>query len=352
MAIFSIPNVKLCGISACVPSNEVSNHDYEFISDKERESLVKNIGVEKRRVRKDATLTTSDMCFASAKKLMETLKWDKQEIGLLIFVSQSNDYIIPNTSGILQHRLGLPKTCMAMDVGMGCSGYVYGLATIAGLIHSGMIKKALLLVGDISTSNVSYRDKSAYPLFGDAGTATALEYQPGAEEIRFNMQSDGAGYDAIIIPSGGMRNPVSEKSFELRSYSEGIERSDLHVAMNGIDVFNFALREVAPNIKALAERYTLSIEEANFVVFHQANKLINNTIRKILKISPDKTPTSLAKFGNTSSASIPLTMVSEISEPLRTGKCKLILSAFGVGLSWGTVFITTENLVIPELIEI
>ena len=352
MAIFSISNVAMRGVAACVPANEVSNMDYAFITDKERESLVKNIGVNKRRVRADNTLTTSDLCYESAEKLIEELGWDKKEIGLLVFVSQSRDYIIPSTSGILQDRLGLPKACMALDVSLGCSGYVYGLSTVAGLVSSGMIEKALLLVGDISTSNTSYTDKSTYPLFGDAGTATALEYNEEAPKIHFNLESDGAGYEAIIIPAGGMRNPISKDSFEMKSYGEGIERSDIHVALDGIEVFNFSLREVAPNIKKLAKATGKEIQDFDYVIFHQANKLINKTIRKMIKMPEEKAPDSLRKFGNTSGASVPLTMVSEIRENLIHGETKLILSAFGIGLSWGTVFIETKDLVVPALIEL
>jgi len=352
MAIFSISNVAFRGVSACVPANEVSNSDYELITEKERESLAKNIGVNKRRVRATEATTTSDLCFEAAEKLIAELQWDKKEISLLIFVSQSRDYIIPSTSGILQDRLGLPKTCMALDINLGCSGYVYGLANAGALISAGMISKALLLVGDVSTSNTSYYDKSTYPLFGDAGTATALEYNESATPIDFNLQSDGGGYDAIIIPDGGMRSPIKKESFDLVKYGEGIERTGIDVALNGIEVFNFSLREVAPNIKKLSKHYDKPISDFDYVIFHQANKLINNTIRKMIKVEPEKVPVSLDKFGNTSCASIPLTMVSEIRESLRTEHKKLILSAFGIGLSWGTVFLETENIVVPELIEI
>lgn len=352
MAIFSISNVAMRGVAACVPANEVSNMDYELITEKERESLVKNIGVNKRRVRKDATVTTSDLCYEAAEKLITELGWEKKEIEMLVFVSQSPDYIIPNTSGILQERLGLSKSCMATDVKMGCSGYVYGLSTVASMVNSGMIKKALLLVGDISTCNTAYTDKSTYPLFGDAGTASAFEYDSGAPAIDFNLESDGAGYDAIIIPAGGLRNPMTEESFKLKNHGEGIERSDFHVALNGIEVFNFSLREVAPNIKKLAKKTGKEIQDFDYVIFHQANKLINRTIRKMIKMPEEKAPDSLRKFGNTSGASVPLTMVSEIRENLRQGETKLILSAFGIGLSWGTVFIETKDLVVPALIEI
>jgi len=326
--------------------------DYELITEKERESLVKNIGVNKRRVRKDDTVTTSDLCYEAAEKLINDLEWDRAEIEMLVFVSQSPDYIIPNTSGILQERLGLPKSCMATDVKMGCSGYVYGMSTVASMLQTGMVKKALLLVGDISTCNTAYTDKSTYPLFGDAGTATAFEYDENAAVMDFNLQSDGAGYDAIIIHAGGMRNPMTEESFTVKNHGDGIDRSDFHVALNGIEVFNFSLREVAPNIKKLAKAKEKDIQDYDYVVFHQANKLINKTIRKMIKMPEEKAPDSLRKFGNTSGASVPLTMVSEIAEDLKDGKTKLILSAFGIGLSWGTIFIETENLVIPDLIEI
>jgi 3-oxoacyl-[acyl-carrier-protein] synthase-3 len=351
MALFSLQGIKISGISAAVPRNRESNADYKWISVKERESLIKNIGVETRRVAEKGT-TTSDLCMVAAEKLLDELRWERTEIELLIFVSQSRDYLVPTTACIVQDRLALPHSCLALDIGLGCSGYVYGLSVIGSMMQSGVIKKALLMVGDISTLTTCYRDKSTYPLFGDVGTVTALEYNVDAPEMHFNLQTDGSGYKALMIHDGGARNVMSRQSFEIKKIGKGIYRSKLHLELDGIEVFNFTLREVVPNIKKLLNHTGLTLAEMDWVVFHQANRLINETLRKMLKLESEKVPYSMRDFGNTSGASVPLTMITALKEPLETSKRKLLLSAFGVGLSWGSAIIETDHLCIPDLLEV
>ena len=350
MAIFSIPGVRLAGIAAAVPKKEVSNLDYHWVSEKDREMLVKTVGVEKRRVAEPGT-TTSDLCIAAAEQLITGLGWDKNEIELLIFISQSRDYIIPSTSGIIQHKLGLPHSCVAFDIGLGCSGWVYGISAMAGMMQATRIKKGLLLVGDISTLTASYRDKSTYPLFGDAATVTAFELDENVSPIHFNLESDGSGFDAIIIPDGGLRNFISKKSFDYKKYGEGIYRTNFQIALNGIEVFNFALREVVPNAKKLLQSLSKTTSDFDYFVMHQANLLMNETIRKMMKVDKEKVPYSIRNYGNTSSASIPLTIVVQLREQIISRKVQLLTSGFGVGLSWGSVAIEIDKVVCPELVE-
>ena len=352
MAIFSIPDIRIAGIAASVPKKEVSTGDYDLLSEKEQQTFIKTVGVEKRRVA-DPGMTTSDLCFEAAKKLIQGLDWKTEDIELLIFVSQSRDYLIPATAGILQDRLGLPKTCMALDISLGCSGYVYGLSVMGRMMSGGAIKKGLFLVGDVSTQNTSYKDKSTYPLFGDAGTATALEFKGGAPEMTFNLQTDESGYEAIIIRDGGIRNFASqESSFEYEQISEGISRNKFHIALNGMEVFNFSLREVGPNVRAALENAGVNIEEIDYFVMHQANKIMNESVRKKLKIDPKKHPYSIEKYGNTSSASIPLTIVSVLAEEVSGKSLNMLFSGFGVGLSWGSVVLKTDKIYCPEVIEL
>jgi 3-oxoacyl-[acyl-carrier-protein] synthase-3 len=347
MAIYSTPNVKISGISACVPKKIVYNADYKWISEKERKNLIKTIGVEQKHHVKKGT-TTSDLCYVSANGLIEELGWDKSEIDLIVFVSQTRDYLVPATACILQERLGLPQTCMALDVNMGCSGYNYGLSVVSGMMTNGGVRKALLLTGDVSSIG-SYRDKTVYPLFGDAGTATAFEYKKGAPDIFFNHQTDGKGYRAIIIPEGGFRKLPTRKTFDYKSYGKGVIRTESHVVLDGIAVFNFSLREVAPNIKKLLKHANKEIKDFDYFVFHQANYLMNNTIRRMLKIDKDKFPFSLKDYGNTSSASIPLTIVTQLKEQAKTKKLSILLAGFGVGLSWGSNIIEIDKVTVPEI---
>jgi len=351
MALFSLPNLRIAGIAATVPTNREHNSDYKWISAKERESIIKNIGVETRRVAPKG-MTTADLCVTAAEKLLGDLQWDRSGIDLLIFVSQSRDYLVPTTACIVQDRLKLPHSCVAFDIGMGCSGYVYGLSVMAGMMQSGAIRRGLLMVGDISSITTAYRDKSTYPLFGDVGTVTAVEFAEGAPAWDFNLQTDGSGYKALIIQDGGARNRLSRKSFDFKKVSKGIHRSRLNLELDGIEVFNFSLREVVPNVKALLNHTGRDLQSVDYLVFHQANRLINETLRKMLRIGPEKVPYSLREFGNTSGSSVPLTMVTALQEPLRRGNVNLMLTAFGVGLSWGSVLLQTGPLCVPDLLEI
>ena len=351
MAYLTIPNIQISAISACVPKNKECNRDYDWISDKERDLLIQTTGIEYRRIA-PTHITTSDMCFASAENILNTLNINRDEIEILLFVSQSPDYFLPATSIILQDKLKLSKTTMAFDIQLGCSGYVYGLSVISNLMNSGKFKKGLLLVGDKSSFSPAKTDKSTYPIFGDAGTATLLEYDSTAEEMHFNLQSDGSGYKAIIIPDGGMRNSYNEESDKMIEVAPGIVRNRKNLELDGIEVFNFSLREAVPNITNLLQHNQTNIEQYDFFIFHQANKLMNESIRKKLKIDPKKVPYSLKQFGNTSSASIPLTMVTELANEFSNKKTTILLSAFGVGLSWASASVTCNNLKCLPLIEI
>ncbi len=351
MACFSIPNIRIKGIAAAVPQQEVSNWDYEKLTEKERRMLVKTTGVEKRRVAPKG-MATSDLCFEAAEQLLEKLEWQKEDIQILIFLSQSRDYYLPATSIILQDRLGLSKSCLAFDIGLGCSGYVYGLSVIGSMMATTGLKKGLLMMGDISSATCSPDDKSTYPLFGDAGTVSAIELDADAPPMHFNLKSDGSGYEAIIIPDGGIRNLVSEQSFEVKQIADGIERCNLNLALDGVDVFNFSITQVHPSIRELYEFANTNTEHYDYFLMHQANKLMNETIRKKLKFEPEKVPYSIAKYGNTSSASIPLTIVSELSDEVSSKPLSLLLSGFGVGLSWGAVSIETAPIVCLPVIEV
>ena len=246
MAILEFKNVRIAGISAGVPKNIISNYTLkqgEDISvDYTPEAFVEATGVKQRHC--SETLCTSDLCYAAAEKLISELGWDKSEIEAIIFVSQTADYFLPATACILQDRLGLSRECYAEDVALGCSGWVYGLSNVASLVSSGAIKKALLLAGDAKKRAKMKRD----PLFGDAGTATAIEFVEGEIGFKFHFGTDGSGYDAIITPDGGSRNQVSHKSFELKEY-EGKMMHSLQTHMKGMDVFSFGITTAPKSIK-------------------------------------------------------------------------------------------------------
>lgn len=346
MPFLSFKNVQVAGLSAGVPENVISNlenNDSNFSESYNKEDFVKMTGVAERR--HSWHLTTSDLCYEAAEKLISDLKWDKNDIQGIIFVSQTTDYILPATSCILQDRLKLPTDCFAEDIALGCSGWVYGLATAAALMQGGGIKKMLLMSGD-AKDHYPTND----PLFGHAGTVTALEYKEGAEGLQFEFGTDGSGFDAIIIPDGGSRNQVTADSF-IEEEIDGKRYTRLQSRLKGMDVFAFGISTAPKSVKRLAEHFGFDYQDADFFVFHQANQKMNNMIVKKLKLDPEKVPSCMEHFGNTSSASIPLTIVTQLQQQIKAGPLKFICCGFGVGLSWGSVAFSTNKAVISDLVE-
>ena len=344
MAFLEVRNVRIAGMSAGVPKRVVNNLEQfnNYSKEYDAAEFVEQTGVLERRV---DNITTSDLCVPAAIKLMQDIGWQKDEVEAILFVSQNADYILPATACIIQERLGLSKECYAMDIAMGCSGWVYGLSSAASLMQNGTIRKALLMCGD-------GKRRSEYdgPLFGFAGTVTALAYDEGCGSMKFHLGTDGSSYDAIIIPDGGARNQVTPKSFELEEV-DGKMVHRLATWMKGMDVFAFGISTVPKSVKKLAEHFQLDYLDCDYYVFHQANMKMNDLIMKKLKLPVEKVPSCMYHFGNTSSASIPLTIVNQLG-----GKCQghksFLCCGFGVGLSWGTVVFDTDNLVLSELVEV
>ena len=335
MAFLKFEGVRIAGVSAAVPRETERNAELpQFEGAPEALALfVENVGVRERRVSRERNVCASDLCCAAAERLLDALSWKREEIDALVFVSQTADYRLPATSCLLQHRLSLPSECAAFDISLGCSGWVYGMSALSALVASGNIKKALLLAGDTPGTHLhSLFDKTSAPLFGDAGTATALEFSPHSAPIHFHLATEGAGANAIFLPDGGARNPVRPESLELRDLGDGVKCTPLQTRMNGMDVFAFAVSRAPKSVKALLERFGLEIDAETILLLHQANRLINEKIRKKLGVPAERCPSNLAAFGNTSCASVPLIVVSE-RENCVWGGSKILACGFGVGLS-------------------
>jgi 3-oxoacyl-[acyl-carrier-protein] synthase III len=350
MATSSIENVRLAGISACVPRGVTNNEDLELIPPEERKKLIQTTGIVHRRVA-ERDQCTSDLCFSAAEALLEDLQWQRDEVDAVVLVTQSSDYTVPATAPILQDRLRLSKQCLAFDINLGCSGYTYGLQVVGSLLSAGKLRRGLLLVGDTPSKTVSPQDRSAAPIFGDGGAATALEYH-GGSTMHFDSGSDGSGYAAIIIPDGGLRNPVGSESLAMVEIDPGITRNRCQLILDGVEVFNFSMREVPRTVRNLMEFAQFSVDDIDAFVFHQANLFMNDLIRKKLKLPAEKVPYTLRQYGNTSSASIPLTIVSELRDAMISRDMSLVLCGFGVGLSWATSYIRTDRISCPPIVEV
>ena len=352
MALFSFNNVGISGISAAVPKNVIDNYQHDLYFPKEDiKEVVDKIGVKERRFA-DKDTCSSDLCFAAAENLIEGMNINREEIDLLIFISQTPDYRMPATSIILQDRLKLSRSAIAFDISLGCSAFLYGLSIAYSMISSGAVKKALILDGETRSKVYSQKDRKTGFLFGDGGVAALIESNEKLGKSWFSLNSDGERSSLIMIPAGGYRNMSSAETVKEKIVDEyGNIRSDEQAYMNGADVFNFVIREVPKDFKRIIEYSNTDVSSIDHFVFHQANKYINGFIAKKLKLPPEKIPSTIEKFGNTSSVSIPITIVSELKDKL-SGHSRLMLSGFGVGLSWGTVILDVEDCYVGDIVEI
>jgi 3-oxoacyl-[acyl-carrier-protein] synthase-3 len=215
-------------------------------------------------------------------------------------------------------------------------------------MQNGMIKKGILIAGEARKQCVGETDQ----LFGNAATATAIEYKEGAEGFQFHFGTDGSGYDAIIRPVGGCRNQVTAEDLIPVMCEDGRKRHGYQTVMNGMDVFAFGITAAPKSIKKLVTEYGIDANKVEYYVFHQANKMLNETIRKKLKLTEEQVPYSLTHFGNTSSASIPLTIITQIGDKIKGKSTEIIGCGFGVGLSWGSVHFITDSPIISNLVEL
>ena len=352
MAIFKYSGIGISGISAAAPKEKYNNlvHN-DFFTEEEVKSIVNKTGIKERRVA-SSNICASDLCYFAAEQLLKEMVIDINTIDVLIFISQTADYRMPATSIILQDRLGLPKSCAAFDINLGCSGYVYGLSLAFSLCTHNTIRKVLLLNGETRTKVYSFKDKSTGLLFGDAGAATLIERNKDAGESIFSLNSDGSMYQSIMIPAGGYRYPSSSETVKEKVFDDGSIRTDEQGIMDGSGVFDFTIQDVPWDITRVLHESGKAINDIDIFLFHQANKFITDHIAKKMGIPLEKVPYSLDKFGNTSSVSIPLNIVSELSYQLSNEVKTVLMTGFGVGLSWATGLLNLNKPYISQLIEI
>ena len=349
MAYWEIKNVALRGVTGTVPNNPVKTADFDFFTKEDAELFDNTVGIKNRYIAPEG-VCASDLCYDAAVRLLDALQWERDSIDVLLFESVTGDYKTPPTSGILQDRLGLPQTTFVLDVPMGCCGCLYAINIAGNLLSAGTAKRALLLIGDTASRMGSPKDKSRVPLFGDSGMAMALEYDETAEDICIEFGALGSGYKALMTPHGGYRHPITKESFEYEDFGNGIVRAPKDALINGMDVFSFAITKPPVSIKKLIEKLNLDKDkDIDYFLIHQANKLIVDRIVKKLKLPSEKVPYDLQEFGNLGGCSIPMLMTYNIAEELRLRELTLICSAFGLGLTWGTMVLRTEPMKVINL---
>lgn len=352
MALLTFTNIGISAMSAAVPRTVVKNYEQtKYFTAEQVKEVVDKIGIVERRFA-DENTCSSDLCFAAAQKLIADNQIDRSEIDLLVFISQTPDYRMPATSILLQERLQLSTQVMAFDMNLGCSAFLYGLSVVYGLMQAGNFRKALILDGETRSKVYSQKDRRTAFIFGDAGVAALIETNAKFGKSYFSFNSDGSREEFIKIKAGGYRFPSSEATLKEKVVDEfGNIRNDEQGYMSGGDVFNFVIKEIPQDFKRMFDYANTTKENMDYFVFHQANSFINNYLAKKLKLDADKLPSTLHKFGNTSSVSVPLTIVSELKSKLRNRET-LFLSAFGVGMTWASAIIELCECRLSEIVEL
>lgn len=321
-------------ISYYLPDRVVTNEDLvkEF-PEWDVEKVYSKVGVKERHLAGESE-TAGDLAEKAARKLFEEYQVSPSDIDFLLLCTQSPDYRLPSTACILQDRLGILTSAGAFDYDLGCSGCIYGMAVAKGLIAAGLASNVLLLTAETYTKYLHPDDKSNRTIFGDGAAACLISKEKGLAEIGdFVFGTDGSGADNLIVKTQGARFP--ERTGLSTEDDDGHVNREDFLYMNGSAIFNFTLEQVPPMMKQLLEKSGLGKDDIDYYVFHQANKYMLNTLRKICGISKDKFHIDLEHTGNTVSSTILISLKDSLEQGLICPGMKVMACGFGVGLSYG-----------------
>ena len=322
MSLSRIDGFRIAGVSTCVPPRVVDNMECgkDYGADEVRK-VVAMAGVQQRHV-VDPGVTSADLCFEAADRLLERLGWARESITGLILVTQSPDYFLPSSSCMVHKWLGLRDECAAFDVGLGCSGYPYGLYLSASMLKSGGQQRILMLHGETPSLFTSPEDHATTLLFGDSGSATALESAEGAAPGFFCLRTDGSGYDGLIMRGGAFRDRTPENPRER------------FLQMDGAGIFNFTITRVPPLIRDTLEFAGMKVDDIDWFLFHQSNRFIMKHLAKKCGLPEARVPFVLERFGNSGGPSVALALTQGVPE-LERRNARVMMLGYGVGLSWG-----------------
>ena len=349
MTYFKYQNIRIAGVSCAVPKNVVNIDSFceRFGEDTITKYKIMT-GIEQFR-KSDDNQTASDLGFSAAENLIEKLNIDRREIDGLVFVSQSHDYLRPATACVLHKRLNLENGCVAFDINLGCSGFVYGFNVLASLMISSNMRKALLIVAETSTKVMWPNDKSVSMLFGDSGSAVLLELFDGASCIDGALYTKGEGFKSIVIPAGGFRCREADRLPFVAS--DGNERTLYHQYMNGLDIMQFSISDVPRSVMDFQEKLMIDLNEFDLYLLHQANYFIIKQLIKRFKLPKDKVPVVLNKYGNIGGVSIPMLLCDYLGDNTEGRIYKIFSCGFGIGLSWGILTFSIDESVVLPVIE-
>ena len=314
----------------------------ERFDPKKVKGISKLSGIRERRIAPEGT-TAADLGYEAARRLLESEGIDRSDFDMIIFVTQTPDYILPGNSFIVHERLGLPSACGAFDTSMGCAAMPYGLSISNGLIASGQCRKILLIFSDTISKLVYPKDRSLVTLHGDGAAAFVIEKAEDAYGFEFaDIGVDSSNWKQLLVPAGGARLPKSADTRKETVDASGICTTAESLQMNGAAVFHFAISTIPSAIRASLEKRQLSLDSCRYVLLHQANKMMLDNIYNQLKVPEEKRFFFMEKIGNLSLASTPVLL----AEALRQGKFaeggRALMAAFGVGLTWGVFSVNFE----------
>ena len=329
MPATSINSCAVRAITSCVPARRFDNEREATAFDAEEvEKVVKLAGVKTRHTA-DETICSSDLCLAAARDVMQKLNWSPESVDALIMVTQTPDYFLPSTSCLIHRELGLRDSCAAFDVGLGCSGYPYGLWLATMMLQTPGFRRALVLHGETPTRFASQSDRAVALLFGDAGSATALESasDESANKWWFCLHTDGTGAHDLILEGGGFRSRFpsdARKNF---------------VFMNGANIFNFTIKRVPKLVEDTLQAAGCTKDEVDYFIFHQSNRFIMRHLAKKGGLPEARMPLIIGEFGSAGGPSVPLTITrGNLARP-SDRSLRLLLIGYGVGLSWGSALV-------------
>lgn len=327
---------KITQVEYYLPDLVYSNNDIEKeFPDWPSNKTFEKTGILERRFAAE-NQTSLDLAVEVCKSLLND--FDKNKIDLVLFCTESPDYYMPSNACIIQNKLGLRNNIGAFDFNLGCSGFVYGLAIAKSFINSGLVKTVLLITAETYSKFIHPLDKSNKIIFGDAASATIIEINDEEHILKFSLGTDGAGFNKIIVPNGGLRKKYDNNAEELKDIIGNI-RTDNNLFMNGIDVFNFTIKTVPKLTEEILLINGLAKDNIDYYIFHQPNEFMLEHLRKKINIPKDKFYMDIKYTGNTISSTIPIA----ISESLKKGTVKqgdlILIEGFGVGYSWGGTII-------------
>jgi len=349
MRISEIQNIEIQGVSVALPTETIPVGSFKDIFEEDAIKKFSELSGVQQIYRCHTKQTASDLGFEAARNLFDTFNIDKEQIGILIFVSQKPDYRTPSTSFVLHNRLGLDPDVICLDINLACSGFVYGLHTAAALLKSSNKNQALIITADTSHKTISPQDRTMIMLFGDSGSAVLLNKSTISTTIKFGFKSNGSKFKSIITPAGAFRN--KGLNYVEEPWSDGIVRSDYNTHMKGMQVFDFSIKDVPNWINEFFHETNEDLETYDHFALHQANLYMLKQISRKTKMPFDKLLISIEKFGNNSSNSIPLLFADHLNNSCENRKSKIFITGFGAGLSWGCATLEVESKYILPLIH-